>query len=768
MSSPWLKKNDYELYKDEFKHTKLVGRDNFIHKFDSINPLSSKYIPYWKKIKRRCIEGYWCEGKWMPGNLYFYINVSKILLNKTLNSKTKSLGSPNLRDLEWEKAYVLMEARGFSGFKDDTEYTCKQEVKNLDDEKSNEKRKLMLDDYIKYGFLTDNCFKDKEKRFLKKYVSPRFYLRLIHATNLGKPLFENNASNVMDIEARRLGKSYWSANGIAVHNFLFDGATDYDEYLQALTDGDYMSSETVIGAIEAKYSNDLCSKVELTLDYLQKGDKYGPHPFHKETSGSLEPSEMLVSGYSEKVNGTQWVDKGSNSKIHNRTFRNKPTAGNGTGANIILIEEIGFMDNLVESLSHLKDATMEGTSKFGTVYGFGTSGEMESGKSNDAKVVFENPEQFDCLSFDNVWEESSSIGFFVPYIYRLDRFSDSEGNVNKEKATEFAKDKREKLKKGKNDITLKKEFQNNPLTPSDAFLTTGVNKFPVNEMKEHLLWLKGQNALGKLLPQNGELIYTLDEHGKEDNSATLKWSPDLENNLIPCWFNMKENDNKTGCIQIYEHPIIENGKPIPSLYLAGNDPYDQDDSTTSSSLGSTFIYKKFYNDEGVNHEVVAEYTARPETSTIHHENVRRLLLYYDARLLYENEKITLKVHFEHNHSLYLLSKKPNVISSAEESKVDRIYGVHMSTNIKKDCVDLLNAWLRQKREDDKLNLHSIKSVPLLEELINYNDTGNFDRVISFMLTIVNVEQNYFVEPDKAKIDEKLNSFIQKMKNGGFY
>ena len=39
------------------------------------------------------------------------------------------------------------------------------------------------------------------------------------------------------------------------------------------------------------------------------------------------------------------------------------------------------------------------------------------------------------------------------------------------------------------------------------------------------------------------------------------------------------------------------------------------------------------------------------------------------------------------------------------------------------------------------NLHSIKSVPLLEELINYNDTGNFDRVIAFMLTIVNVQQN---------------------------
>ena len=24
--------------------------------------------------KKRCIEGYWVGGVWMPGNLYFYVN----------------------------------------------------------------------------------------------------------------------------------------------------------------------------------------------------------------------------------------------------------------------------------------------------------------------------------------------------------------------------------------------------------------------------------------------------------------------------------------------------------------------------------------------------------------------------------------------------------------------------------------------------------------------------------------------------------------------
>ena len=60
----------------------------------------------------------------MPGNLYFYVNYWTILLNKTAHSKTKTPGKPFLRDLEWEFFYNWCEARGFSGFEDDKEFTA--------------------------------------------------------------------------------------------------------------------------------------------------------------------------------------------------------------------------------------------------------------------------------------------------------------------------------------------------------------------------------------------------------------------------------------------------------------------------------------------------------------------------------------------------------------------------------------------------------------------------------------------------------------------
>ena len=93
----------------------------------------------------------------------------------------------------------------------------------------------------------------------------------------------------------------------------------------------------------------------------------------------------------------------------------------------------------------------------------------------------------------------------------------------------------------------------------------------------------------------------------------------------------------------------------------------------------------------------------------------------------------------------------------------------MSTPIKKDCEILLNDWLREEYEPGKLNLFKLKSIPLVEELIHYNDVGNFDRVISIMLTILNKTQHYFITPEKVKsASEITDTFFETMSGGGFY
>lgn len=752
------------------KQNKQVPNHKFVHEIEQHIPNTTRYKRYWKEQKKRCIEGFWVEGRYMPGPLYYYCNFARILMHVG-GSKTKSVGRPLLRDVEWEKSYVYLEAKGFSGFTE-SNITCSSWVKDVLN-LTGEEAKVLLEDYIVRGKITETevlnpkSFPSNPK--LKQYEDPRVFLRQIHHKNLGKPLYKNNAKNCIDIECRRIGKSYFCANGMIAHNFLFDGATDYDQYLEAINNKLPFSSETLVGAIDAKYTKDLLSKVQLGLDNLPGdkvvGGRYYPSPFKKTMRGSFAAGKYIEAAYDIKKGGG-WITKGSKSKIHNRSFADNPLAGNGTGPNLTVFEEVGFMTNLIDALGAMKDATHEGTDKFGVIWGTGTGGEGDKAAMSDVKEVFYDPEQYDCMVFEDIWEETGSIGYFVPYQMRLDEFRDSEGVVDKDRAHTFVEKKREKLRKGKSKKALLSEMQNNPIVPSEAFMIDDTNIFPTAELKEHRNWLRSkQETDGFVKGQCGELVWTIGE----DNQKRLEWKPDLRGELRPCTFPVKKQDDQTGCIQIWEHPYKTNGEAPYGLYIAGTDPYDQDQAENSASLGSTFIYKTFYTEEGLYEWPVAEYSARPSTAKEHHENVRKLLLYYNARDLYENERNTLKMHFEHRNSLYLLSKTPTILKATENTTVQRQYGIHMTKQIKNEIELYTRDWLIQERGDGKLNLHMIYSLPLLEELINYNDTGNFDRVISFMLTILHRLQNYHIKVKNIKDESRQQDpFLARAFSGKFF
>jgi len=760
------KRNNEESYKDEKKHSKYVSNIHFLHEIEVYHPLSINYKRYWKEIKRRCMEGYWHEGKWMPGPLYWYVNLCKIRLNKTEYSTTKVLAKPFLRDLEWEKAYVIMEARGFSGFSEDNEVTCNTQAKiYLDELKENPK--IDIEDYN----IPDNCFHNGK---LKKVENPRQYLRKVHTKNLGKPLFYNNAWNVIDIECRGGGKSFWGANGLVSHTYHMDGMYDYDEFLKLKESGEPPVVEVMVGAIDQKYTVDLLDKVALGAENLAGdrylGQKYYRCPLYKRHTGSwFSGKKFIENKYDVKIGG-DWQKRGSGSKIYHRSFGDNPEAGNGIRTSLGVLEEVGFHYNLRDSLASMKDTVYDGSRKFGTIYMFGTGGNMESGKSEEAMEVFVDPESYDCLCFQDVWEDGGDIGFFVPYELGLNQFKDKEGITNIEAATKFVDKKRDKLAKGKSKQPLYKEMQNNPRVPSEAFLITESNIFPVGELKEHVNWLKANQHDGFVKGQNGELVWVQKENG---DKPEISWKPDLKDKLSPTWYKMKKSDDTTGCIQIWEHPQVESGQVPWGLYVAGTDPYDQDKSVATASLGSTFIYKTFHTKKGIYEWPVAEYTGRPNTAAEHHENVRKLLMYYNCLDLYENERNTLKMHFEHKNSLYLLAKTPTILKATERSKVNRTYGIHMTDHIKDELEIYTRDWLLKDAGDGKLNLHKIYSIPLLEELIYYNRVGNFDRVIAFMLTICHRLMNYNIKVEEVKEDrfKKLidtDDFMKRAINKGFF
>jgi hypothetical protein len=725
-----------------------------------LHPKSREYQNFWRAEKQKCVEGMWSSGKWMPGALYFYVNYWHILLNKSKYSKVKSLGKPYLRDIEWDKAYVYTEAKGFSGFIGDLTQTCNQLVRDILNECDPDHKDFEyaeLDQHPEYVHISKNCFMADGS--LKEYTHPRAYLRKYHGFDMGSPLYENQAKNAVDIECRGSGKSYWASGGMIGHNFLMDGATNYQEYLDAWKEGKPLSSETLVGAINTSYSADLLSKFSLGLESLEGGIKVGsqyfPSPLFKQTKGTLAPGKNpLYAAYDKKEGGT-WQEVGSRSKIHHRSFKDKPTAGNGTRPGLVILEEVGFMGNLKDALGPLRMCTADGAVQFGTTYMFGTGGDMDGGSTQAVMEVFFEPEAWDCLAFPDYYESDGSrnIGYFVPYTLGLNQYKDDEGNTDIPAAEAFVKKTRERLAKASSKKPLNDELQNNPVVPSEAFLVTSGNIFPIKELQDQLSFVQASTT-DFVKGQLGTLMLT------PNMEQGVKWVPDMGNKLEVASYPVPKGADMVGCVQIWEHP--PSGQIPRGMYIAGTDPYDQDKAGESSSLGSTFIYKiGDFRQGGIRDMVVAEYTGRPDTAKEHHENVRRLCMYFNALNLYENEKNSMKFHFEANNSLYLLSNTPSILKANASGTVQRTYGQHMTAPIKSELEIFARDWLSESRGDGMMNLNQIYSLGLLKELVMYNDTGNFDRVISFMLLICNRLQHHNVVIEEKKEIEIDTFFTRK-------
>lgn len=280
----------------------------------------------------------------------------------------------------------------------------------------------------------------------------------------------------------------------------------------------------------------------------------------------------------------------------------------------------------------------------------------------------------------------------------------------------------------------------NCITPQEACLEFGGNIFPKKELQEQLATIRTNKHLSNH-KQIGDLIWEKD--------GTLKWVIKKFGDITH--YPLKKDDDPTGSIVIWEHPVKD--API-GLYILGVDPYDHDQSGTNS-LGSTFVYKRFQDFENYYDIIVAEYTGRPSTAEEYYENLRKLAVYYNGRIMYENERKGLFPYFTAKHCDYLLADQPDIISDVVgNSKVQRKKGCHMNKQIKQWGEGLIKDWLNEEQAPGKKNLHNILSEPLLEELISYNDTGNFDRVMALMQVMIYREQLYNVKVKEKKKENK--------------
>ena len=543
-----------------------------------------------------------------------------------------------------------------------------------------------------------------------------------------------------------------SSGNFCGHNFLTDGVMDYDEWWAnkqlSKDERQVYTTQTLIGAIDSKYINNLNKHLKIGLENLpgkmQIGNTLYPAPLSKKVSGSWVVGKDVIARYEEKIGG-KWEVKGSGSGFLNRSFKDNPFAANSSRYGFGLIDEVGFMGNLEDVLGQLHECTTIAGEKYGSIWMTGTGGDMVGGATESVKKVFYDPAAFDCVEFDDVFEGKGTIGFFVPAWMALDKYRDELGNINKELALRDLLKEREVARNAKSKKPLYDLLQMKPLVPSEAFLVLEGNIFPVAELKEHLANLESTERK-KDLGTTGWMIR--DESGK----AAFK----VNHDLVAADYPTKQSINPQGAVVIWEQPEASGY----GQYVGGIDPYDQDAAESSVSYGSIFIYKRFIIGNTTYKLPVAEYTGRPEFANDFYEQCRRLLEYYNCQALYENQNPGLKKYFETKFCTHLLHTQPNIIKNiSPSSKVNRTYGIHMTQQIKDELEIMCRDWLKEELEPGVLQLTKICSIPLLKELIAYNRDGNFDRVIAFMICILQEIEMHKITMSEAKEESTADNFF---------
>lgn len=470
--------------------------------------------------------------------------------------------------------------------------------------------------------------------------------------------------------------------------------------------------------------------------------------------------QRLVSTRMERTSGYKITDEfgkqteqGYLSSITGITLKNDPERVRGTRAKLVLWEEGGKFPSLLDAwrIEQPSVETDDGKA-FGLMIAFGTGG-TEGASFEGLKELFYKPKSYNVLSFPNIWDEgreNTECAFFVPAYSNLESFDDDgnqvymdrDGNSYKEKAIENLIDQRNKVKDGgASQQSIDRFISERPIRPAEAVLELGKNIFPRKLLMDQLTRIRTNKKL-----QSMKHIVDLEWDGNGQIKATEKPSGDITN------YPLKKGDKPHGSVVIWEYPVKD---PPLGLYIGGCDPYDHDDSFTNS-LGSTFIFKRVRAGEAWTDVIVAEYSGRPDTAEEYYENVRKMLTFYNARLLFENERKGIYPYFTNKHCDYLLADQPDKIISEvfKDSKVQRRKGCHMTKQIRAYGEGLILEWLLDEFEEGHPNVERVYSEPLIEELIENDGVRNVDRVIALCMVMIYREELYQLKVSSAKEQNK--------------
>jgi len=438
--------------------------------------------------------------------------------------------------------------------------------------------------------------------------------------------------------------------------------------------------------------------------------------------------------------------------IRNARDGNVTEVAAGTTAKTFIMDEVGKYS--FASTFKAGEPAIKGRNGYRAVpILVGTGGSFDNGK--DAENFFYNPSSNNFLAIrDEVTNKNT--GLFLSGIYRQDckyittladwLVQERDLNIDdigelkkisitvtdKEKAILKIEQERESARTNPDRELYLKQVMYYPITVDECFLSSASNIFNIGLAKRQKTRLLMNERTGTPV----ELF--INTEGKVTHEFTEK--------LPISNYPLQTGDSMDAPIVIYEFPI---SNPPYGLYVAGIDPYRQGQAKYSSSLGSVYIYKRMTALTGEKYQdmFVASYCARPEKKETWNDQARLLIKYYNARALCENDDISFIEYMKTKGDAFYLEKQPEwLMEIVPNTTVKREYGIHRSAQ---KIIDFLHGCLKQYMEEsiyvekteegetirELQGVTKILDPVLLEEIIQYNDEKNADRIVAAELAI---------------------------------
>jgi len=464
---------------------------------------------------------------------------------------------------------------------------------------------------------------------------------------------------------------------------------------------------------------------------------------------------------SKKVTGASGVmsEVGWKSEIQGVTVGDDYNKMRGKRGKLMVLEESGNFKDLDKLHQTLRPGMEDGNVTFGLILHIGTGG-TEGASSTGFHELMKNPRAYRIHPVKNTTDpgmENSENGFFFPANWNYKGAYDKLGNSDIVRANMLIDKELEIVKKAGDPHAVVRRTAELPRTVGEMLMRISGTQFPVMELKQQ----EGEIEVKPHIYRNAEfhVIFELDK-----DTQKYTWKADPDPRPIYSYPNF-DNKNLPGCFIIYEHPKTnEKEEVFEGRYIAGIDSFDFDESTTTS-LGSLFIMDSWTG------RIVAEYTGRPKAFEFY-EKCRRGLLYYNARVNIENANKGIFDYFDSKGSGYLITDELRIAREAtnESTHSTRKRGTTPSKPLNAYARGLGAQYLLETTSNpdkpEEINVHKLRCLPLIKEMILWNSEGNFDRVSAFgMLMLLYYEKKKYMvdgtyQLGKSSINE--DPYLQKI------